>query len=61
MSLTERKPLRLGGWDYSGAGYYFVTVCTQGKRHLFWDGKRTLTDGARAGSKPARIPLPEGE
>lgn len=40
MNLPERKPLRLHGYDYGGAGYYFVTVCTQGRTHLFWDGKR---------------------
>ena len=40
MSLPERKTLRLEGYDYSRAGYYFVTVCTQEKRHLFWDERR---------------------
>lgn len=35
--MAERKPLRLKEWDYGGAGYYFVTVCTRDKRHLFWD------------------------
>lgn len=32
-----RKSLRLKGYDYSGAGCYFITVCTREKRHLFWD------------------------
>ena len=41
MNLPERKPLRLHGYDYGGGGgYFFVTVCTQGRTHLFWDGKR---------------------
>ena len=48
MSLTERKSLRLKAWDYSGAGYYFVTVCTQDRAHLFWD-----MDVGRAGLEPA--------
>ena len=34
-----RRSLRLKGYDYSGAGYYFVTICTQEKRYLFWDGE----------------------
>ncbi|WP_295750366.1 transposase [uncultured Oscillibacter sp.] len=25
---AQRKPLRLRGYDYGGAGYYFVTICT---------------------------------
>lgn len=33
----ERISLRLKGFDYSTAGCYFITVCTQGKQHLFWD------------------------
>lgn len=52
MSLPERKPLRLEGYDYSGAGYYFVTICTQEKRHLFWDGR------AFVGADIIRPPLP---
>ncbi len=44
--MPERKTLRLEGYDYSRAGYYFVTVCTQEKRHLFWDERR-------AGLEPA--------
>ena len=31
---TQRKSLRLKEWDYSGAGYYFVTVCVKEKKHL---------------------------
>ena len=46
MSLLERRPLRLRGYDYSGAGCYFVTVCVQGRERLFWDG-------GRAGLEPA--------
>jgi len=28
---------RLKGWDYSAAGYYFVTICTQGRQCFFGD------------------------
>lgn len=31
----RKNSLRLGGWDYSQAGYYFITICTQDKAKLF--------------------------
>ena len=33
--FSRRKPLRLSGYDYSGEGAYFVTICTKGKKCLF--------------------------
>lgn len=38
MALPERKLLRLQGWDYSGAGYYFVTICVQDRKNLLRRG-----------------------
>lgn len=35
-SQRVRKPLRLTEYDYSVPGYYFVTLCTKNKEHLFW-------------------------
>jgi putative transposase len=32
-----RKRLRLGGFDYSTPGYYFVTICVLNRRCLFGD------------------------
>jgi REP element-mobilizing transposase RayT len=32
--LPKRKNIRLKHYDYSQAGYYFVTICTENKRHL---------------------------
>ena len=29
MEYPQRKPLRLGGYDYSQPGYYFITICTR--------------------------------
>lgn len=49
----ERKSLRLPGYDYSKAGYYFITICTHEKRYLFWNG--TVSVGADI----IRPPLPE--
>jgi putative transposase len=38
----RRRAVRLKGYDYSRAGAYFVTVCTQSKLNLFGD----IVDGA---------------
>ena len=32
MERPERKPVRLNGYDYSRAGAYFVTICTQNRK-----------------------------
>ena len=34
MELPERKPNRLGYYDYSQNGCYFVTICTQNRRKI---------------------------
>jgi REP element-mobilizing transposase RayT len=33
--IHHRRSLRLRGYDYSQPGSYYVTLCTQGKEHLF--------------------------
>ena len=33
--LPQRKNVRLKNYDYSQAGYYFVTICTKDKQGLF--------------------------
>ena len=33
--IHHRKSIRLRGYDYSQAGLYFITICTQNRRHLF--------------------------
>lgn len=35
MQLPKRKPTRLKGFDYSTAGYYFITICTHERRPIF--------------------------
>ena len=32
MDYAQRKPTRLGGYDYSENGAYFVTICTKDKQ-----------------------------
>lgn len=35
MELPNRKKQRLAQFDYSSENYYFVTICTKDKKHLF--------------------------
>ncbi len=35
MEFPKRKQMRLKYYDYSQNGYYFVTICTKDKKHLF--------------------------
>lgn len=35
--LPQRKKIRLQGYDYSTAGAYFITICTQNHRKIFWE------------------------
>ncbi len=43
MTLFKNKyrieSTRLKGWDYAAAGWYFVTLCTQGRECFFGDVK----------------------
>jgi len=46
----RRRSIRLKGYDYSHAGVYFVTICTQGRACLFGeviDGEMRLNDAGR--------------
>ena len=33
----NRRSIRLPGYDYSQAGYYFVTICCHQRQYLFGD------------------------
>lgn len=35
MKKHHRRSIRLKDYDYTSAGYYFVTICTQDRLHLF--------------------------
>ena len=46
----NRRSSRLKGYDYAGAGAYFVTICAQNRECLFGeivDGKMLLNDAGR--------------
>ncbi len=38
MEFPQRKPNRLCDFDYSQNGAYFITICTQNREKIFWDG-----------------------
>ena len=51
MELPKRKPNRLQEYDYSTPNGYFVTICTQNRRNLFWKNVGAITD------RPENVPL----
>lgn len=34
-AIHHRRSYRLHGWNYSKPGYYFITVCTHDRHHIF--------------------------
>ena len=38
--LPKRKPIRIGDYDYSTPGAYFITVCTANREKIFWSDRR---------------------
>ena len=43
----HRRSIRLKGYNYSSEGFYFITICTEGRRCLFGtiiNGKMVLND-----------------
>lgn len=37
MELPTRKPIRLPDYDYSLPNIYFLTICTDKRRNIFWE------------------------
>ncbi len=50
----RRKTIRLKDYDYSQAGYYFVTICTQNRKNILG---QIVTAGADSISAPYEIIL----
>ena len=49
-NLPNRKSIRLKGYDYTQAGLYFVTICTQNREHFFGEiknGQMILNDAGK--------------
>jgi putative transposase len=47
--MIKRKPNRLRDYDYSRDGYYFITICTRGRKNSFGDIKEGTIDLNRYG------------
>ena len=45
MSLPVRKSTRIPNFDYAKQNYYFVTICTNQKKCIFWTGNVLNTWG----------------
>ncbi|HYE12383.1 MAG TPA: transposase [Patescibacteria group bacterium] len=55
-NLPNRKDLRIKNYDYSQAGYYFVTICTEGKEHVLGDvvaNSNIVGDAAHSVQQPS--------
>lgn len=44
MINRNRHPIRYPGYDYSSSGWYFVTICTYKREHLFGEIVRARRD-----------------
>ena len=51
MELPKRKRNRLTEYDYSTPNAYFITVCTNHRKNLFW------TDAGAIIDRPDNVPL----
>ena len=51
--VRHRRSIRLKWYDYSQAGAYFITICTQNREMLL--GKITTTQGEHTGSPLRRV------
>ena len=51
MELPKRKCNRLTEYDYSTPNAYFITICTENRKNLFWTDVGTIIDC------PKNVPL----
>ena len=51
MELPKRKQNRLSDYDYSTPNAYFITVCTENRKNLFWKDVGAIID------RPTNVPL----
>ena len=51
MELPKRKRNRLTAYNYSTPNAYFITVCTENRKNLFWSDVGMIID------RPENVPL----
>lgn len=59
--MQTRKNIRLREYDYSQAGYYFVTICTKDKECTLWDNISHNNTSQTANGVGATIGRPNNE
>ena len=42
--LPHRNAIWLQDYDYSQAGYYFITICVENRRIMLWSDVETASD-----------------
>jgi len=63
--LPKRKDIRLKNYDYSSPGLYFITICTDERKNIFWHGTFDIerfswcSVGANC-VRPQNLPLSNG-
>jgi putative transposase len=53
--IHHRRSIRLKGYDYSSSGYYFVTICTNGRFEYFGEISNGKMELSNAGQMVAKI------
>jgi len=56
MNLPKRKLPRLAKYNYANEGYYFITICTHDRLHLFGDINNLNEIGVIAEKELTNIP-----
>ena len=51
MTFPQRNPNRLTDYDYSTPNAYFLTICTENRKNLFWKNVGAIID------RPENVPL----
>ena len=51
LELPNRKQIRLTQYDYNTPNTYFITICTNNRRNLFWTDVGAIID------RPENVPL----
>ena len=53
--FTDRKSPRIPGYDYAVPNYYFITICTDKHKYLFWTDESLNQYGKIAGEHMQKI------
>ena len=51
VEQIKRKQIRLSNFDYSSPNAYFITICTDRRRNLFWKNAGAIIE------RPENVPL----